>query len=106
VPINPVLLEYGLREEIMDIKNTFSSGKSVSFIESYDEGFIKLVGRALTSFAAKKVKECIEKIEERNSRQEDIIEILSVHLKLLQKSTKFQRQAFHFLFSYFNNISF
>jgi hypothetical protein len=107
VPINPVLLEYGLREEIMDIKNTFSSSKSVSFKESYDEGFIKLVGRsALTSLAANKVKECVEKIEERDSRQEDIIEILSIHLKLLQKSTKFQRQAIYFLFSYFNNISF
>ncbi len=107
VPINPVLLKYGLREEIMGIKNTFSSSKSVSFKESYDEGFIKLVGRsALTSLAANTVKECVEKIEERNSRQEDIIEILSIHLKLLRKSTKFQRQAIYFLFSYFNNISF
>jgi hypothetical protein len=97
VPVNPVLAKQGLSEEIKEIVSVFSSGKSVSFIERYNEGFIKLVGRAVSTFdlAIDEVKKCIDKVEERTSRHEDVIEILPVHLKLLRKSPRFQRQAIH-----------
>ena len=97
VPVNPGLLNHGLREEIKGIISVFSSAKSVSFIERYNEGFIKIVGRAMSTFdrAIDQVKKCIDKVEERTNRREDVIEMLPVHLKLLQKSPRFQRQATH-----------
>ena len=94
VPVNLVLVNHGLSEEIKDIiTSVFNSTKSVSFIERYNEGFIKLVGRATPIFdrAIEEVKKCIAKVEERSSRREDVIEILPIHVTLLRKSTRFQR---------------
>jgi hypothetical protein len=93
LPVNPVLANQGLSEENKKIISAFSSGKSVSFIERYNEGFVKLVGRAVPTFdrAIDEVKKCIDKVEERTNRREDVLEILPIHLKLLQRSTSFQR---------------
>ena len=93
VPVNLVLVTHGLREEIKDIIPVFNSTTSVSFIERYNEGFIKLVGRATPIFdrAIEEVKKCIVKVEERSSRREHVIEILPIHVTLLEKSTRFQR---------------
>jgi hypothetical protein len=96
VPVNPVLLNHGLREDIKEATFGLSSAKLLSVIESTDEDFIKFIGRAMTfDRAIDKVKKCIDKVEERTSQQEDVIEILPVHLKLLQRATRFQRQAIH-----------
>lgn len=93
VPVNLDLLNHGLREEIKNTMSAFSSGSSVVFLENYNEGFIKLVGRASSIFvrANDEVKKCIAKVEERLSQRKDVIEILPVHVKLLQISTAFQR---------------
>ena len=95
VPINLVLVDHGLREEIQEIISIFTVVKSVSFIECYSEGFIKLVGRAISTFdrAIDEVKNCIFKVEEKSNKRDDIIEILPFQLKLLQRSTDFQRQV-------------
>jgi hypothetical protein len=94
VPVKLVLVGHGLPEEIQGIMATvFNLPKSVSFIERYNEGFIKLVGRAVRTFdlAIEEVKKCIDKVEDRINQHDDVIEILPVHLKLLQRSTNFQR---------------
>ncbi|XP_028398972.1 protein mono-ADP-ribosyltransferase PARP14-like [Dendronephthya gigantea] len=93
VPINPTLLEQGLEKELQEIFSVFSVAKSVSFIERYGEGFLKLVGRAVVTFdkAHEEVRKCIAKVEKRTNRCDDSIQLLPVHLKLLQHSTKFQR---------------
>ena len=95
VPLKPALLEHGLKQELQNIFTAFNVGKSVCFIERYDEGFLKLVGRALGTFnrVHEEVIKCVAKVEERTNRREDSIELLPVYLKLLQHSTKFQRQA-------------
>ncbi|XP_028399257.1 uncharacterized protein LOC114522714 [Dendronephthya gigantea] len=98
VSIKPALLEQGLKKELQEIFSVFNASvaKSVSFIERYGEGFLKLVGRAVTTFntAHEEVKKCVAKAEEQTNRHEDTIELLAVHLKLLQHSTKFQKQVF------------
>jgi hypothetical protein len=93
VPVNLVLVGHGLPEEIQGIMADINFPKSVSFIERYNEGFIKLVGRAVGTFnlAIEEVKKCIDKVEDRINQHDDVIEILPVHLKLLQRSTNFQR---------------
>ncbi|CAB3996938.1 poly [ADP-ribose] polymerase 14-like, partial [Paramuricea clavata] len=87
IPVNPVLTNQGLSEEIEEIISVFSLVKSVSFIKRYNEGFIKLVGRAVPTFdrAIDEVKKCIDKVEERTNQRKDVLEILPVHLKLLQR---------------------
>jgi hypothetical protein len=93
VPVNLALVGHGLPDEIQGIMAVFNLPKSVSFIERYSEGFIKLVGRAVRTFdlAIEEVKKCIDKVEDRINQHDDVIEILPAHLKLLQRSTNFQR---------------
>ena len=95
VPINLVLVNHGIREEIQEIISAFDFTNSVLFIECYAEGFIKLVGRAvpLLDRATDEVKKCIDKAEEKSNKRDDVIEILPGQLKLLQTSTDFQRQV-------------
>ena len=92
VPINPVLVDCELREEIKNVKTAIRE-EPVSFKESYNEGFIKFFGRAgsILDLAIEEVKKCINKAEEKNHRREDIIELLPVYLKFLRRSTSFQR---------------
>ena len=94
VPINLELLKHGLEDEIKEIIPAFSSGKSVTFIQRYNEGYIKLVGRAIQAFefAMEEVRKCIAKAEERSSKGEDTIQLLPVHLRLLRRVQRFQRQ--------------
>ena len=98
VPINPDLVNCELREEIKNVKSAFKE-ESVSFKESYDEGFIKFVGRAGSTFelAIKEVKKRINEAEENSHRREDVVELLPVYLKFLRRSTSFQRQAMLYL---------
>ena len=93
VPVSHDLLNHGLREEIQSTVSAFSSASSVAFLEKYNEGFIKLVGRATPIFdrANDEVKKCIVKVEERLSQREDVIQILPVQVILLHKSTAFHR---------------
>ena len=93
VPVSLDLLNHGLREEMKGTLPVFSSATSVVFLEKYNEGFIKLVGRASPVFdrANEEVKKCIAKVEERLSQRDDVIQILPVQVTLLHKSTVFQR---------------
>mgnify|MGYP002803371376 CR=1 FL=1 len=93
MPINLVLVDHGLREEIQEIISVFKVTKSVSFIQRYSEGFIKLVGRDVSTFdrATNEVKKCIARVEEKSDKRDDVIEILPDQLKLLQRSADFQR---------------
>ncbi|XP_028399259.1 tripartite motif-containing protein 45-like [Dendronephthya gigantea] len=103
VLVKPTLLKHGLKQKLQEVFSVFSAGKSVSFIERYDEGFLKLVGRAvgMLDMAHEEVKKCVAKVEEQANRCDDSIQLLPVHLRLLQQSTKFQRQVF----TVFNNIN-
>ena len=98
VPVNLDILNHGLQEEMKNTISAFSPVSSVVFLERYNEGFIKIVGRASPVFdrAINEVKKCIAKIEERLSQRllsqrKDVVQILAIHVRLLQRSTAFQR---------------
>ena len=93
VPVNLDILNHGLQEEMKDTISAFSSASSVVFLERYNEGFIKIVGRASPVFdrAIHEVKKCIAKVEEKLSQRKDVVQILPVHVRLLQRSPGFQR---------------
>ena len=93
MPVNLDILNHGLQEEMKNTISAFSSVSSVVFLERYNEGFIKIVGRASPVFdrAINEVKNCIAKVEERLSQRKDVVQILPIHVRLLQKSSGFQR---------------
>ena len=93
VPVNLDILNHELRKEMKDTISAFSSASSVVFLERYNEGFIKIVGRASPVFdrALHEVKKCIAKVEEKLSQRKDVVQILPIHVRLLQRSTAFQR---------------
>ena len=93
VPVNLDILNHELRKEMKDTISAFSSASSVVFLERYNEGFIKIVGRASPVFdrAINEVKNCIAKVKERLSQRKDVVQILPIHVRLLQKSSSFQR---------------
>ena len=92
VPVNLDILNHGLQEEMKDIISAFSSARSVVFLVRYNEGFVKIVGRASPVFdrAINEVKNCIAKVEKRLRQRKDFVQILPVHDRLLQGHQPFK----------------